>query len=198
MNADGTHEAFRRLEDETLECLDCHEPWPCDELKALRARARVEVDDHEPGPRDSDGHLRCGACGYRWPCTTVVVAGRALTPSEEALLDLVEPGWIIFGRQGESDVAPIGGVVLGFVDGDEGRTYTVLAAVNNRYVERRLKAAEVDLGLTQLPRFDKVRDKWRALCADVAKRRGVADSDEVRAIELAFTLTRLGTKGHAA
>lgn len=190
---DEAHELFRRLPDDTLECLTCRALWPCDELKALRARVRVEVDDHEPGARDSDGHLRCGACGYRWPCTTVVAAGRALTPNEEALVDLVEPGWVIFGRQGESDVAPIGGVVLGFVDGDEGRAFTVLAAKNGRYVERRLKATEVDLELTQLPRLDELRHKWRALCADVAKRRGAADSDEYRAVELAFTLTRIAS-----
>lgn len=155
------------------------------------------LDDHEPGERDSGGHLRCGGCGFRWPCPDVRAAGASFTPNEEAVLELVEPGWQVWARQTSPDVAPVGGLVLGFIDeteaGETRRVYRVLYWKNAEPHFRRLKAADLDPALCQLPSLPNLRTSWRTLARAVATSKGVADDDERRLLETAFTISRLAS-----
>lgn len=182
------HESYVRR-DGVLWCDTCNGRWPCDGLRAARAAERDSTHDHGPGERDPEGHIRCVADGFRWPCPEARRGGVPLTPDDQALLELVEPGWSVHKRVPGGDVP--GGIVLGFEDTDDGRVFTVLDWPHGRPRETRIALADVDPLLTAMPDAGVVRDAWRRLCRVISEQRGASDGAEVRWVEIAFSLTRL-------
>lgn len=199
------HESFeqRTVEGEPMRvafCLTCGGRWPCLPLRERRVREMDAKHDHGPAEqRDLDGHIRCEACGYRWPCPTAHRENLALTPDERTLLELVEPGWRVYKRVPGGERP--GGIVVGhrelvnLLDDSVERAYTVLDFRHGKPREFELRASELDPMDTALPDAGAIRDAWRRVCRSISDQRGPSDDREIRAVEIAFTLTRIAAGG---
>lgn len=151
-----------------------------------------DVDDHEPGPVDSEGHFRCSACGFRAPCPTVRAQPRRLDQDEIEVLRALDIGigFTIEQRQPEgAEAKPIRGTVVGaWEDQDGRRTFRVVDFPQGRRRIHVMRLDEVEPARVALPNAAICRSQARKLADAVGRQKGIADGEEIEVLADAITL----------
>lgn len=161
----------------------------------MTAEPRDDIADHEQSTADPQGHARCAACGYRWPCPDVRSRPRPLEPAEYELLHALDldVGYGIRRRVPDGAEHADGGVIVGVHDDDEGRTwFRVLDFPHGRHRYHQLCLDDIEPASVSLPDAAVMRTYARRLAAWVGRQRGAATGEELDALSTAVTLTKGG------
>lgn len=155
----------------------------------------VDVSDHEPGRTDGDGHVRCAACDYRWPCPDVRAQPRALERVEAEILGALDIGVGFYVERRLPDGADaegtVRGTVVGFYDDDEGRRcLRVLAFPGGRRRVWGLRVDEVEPASVRGPNSAAIRAEARRLAGLVHRSKGSVAPEELEILADALDLLK--------
>lgn len=151
------------------------------------------LDDHTPGEKGADGHFRCEACGYRWPCPEVRSRPRPLDADERELLRSLDVGvgFTLWRRQPDgSELDPVGGTVVGSYDSDGLTVFRLRDFDRGRPRVRELALGDVEPATVGLPNAAYVRSLVRNLAAWVGKQKGMVTGQELEVLSDAIVLLR--------